>query len=77
MASVIKQRVMNKLKADGAKWEWETPDVFSAWLPDGKVWSGYNTGTVTQTLEPNEGMGSFWDGVYTVVMNDVIDEETK
>lgn len=75
MVTVTKAKVMQKLKADGAKWEWESSDVFSAWLPDGKAWAGHNVGIVTQELMPGESMMNFWNDVYAVIMHDVVDQE--
>lgn len=64
--------VITLLKKQGAEFEWETPDTFSAWLPDGKDWEGYG-GIVTQEKDPNETWGQFWNELMTVIQSDVVD----
>lgn len=73
-----KAKVLKVLKAQGAEWEVEQQDpfVFSAWLPDDKIWnSGYGAGIVTQEKDDSESWSKFWDDILAVVDAPVIDKE--
>jgi hypothetical protein len=71
---MTKAKVISLLKKQGASYEWETPSVFSAWLPDNKIWdTGYGVGLVTQELNFDETWDDFWRSLYQVIDGEVVE----
>ena len=70
-----KAQVIKLLKQQGAQFEWEPNDTFSAWLPEGKIWdSGYSVGQCVQEKLPGETWADFWNSFMSVINADIVDE---
>lgn len=73
-----KQQVIALLKKQGAEWEFENADTFSAWLPDNLIWnSGYGCGVVTQEKDPDESWATFWQDILSIINADVVEKVGK
>ena len=73
-----KQKVIAKLKADGAEFEEGTDSSgdkrFEAWLPDNLIWDcKHRVGSVCVIKSPSETMVSFWGAVWSEIDGPVID----
>lgn len=68
-----KAQVIKLLAKQGAEWEMEDAETFSAWLPDHLIWdSGYDCGIVTQEKDEDESWSKFWSDVMGVINAEVI-----
>lgn len=67
--------VITLLKKQGAEFEWENPNTFSAWLPDGKIWnSGYGVGQVVDEVDFFDSKSKFWESIMMVIDAEVVDD---
>ena len=73
-----KQKVIAKLKADGAEFE-EGIDssgdkMFEAWLPGKLIWDcNHRVGMLCVVKSPGESMASFWSSVWSEIDGPVIE----
>jgi hypothetical protein len=73
-----KQKVIAKLKADGAEFEEGTDScgdkMFEAWLPGKLIWDcKHRVGMFSVVKSPGQSVASFWSSVWSEIDGPVIE----